>query len=97
MHAWSIAGCRSALSGPPPALALKGKVLSAPGETVTLNIYLLALDRQGSVPDRKVLYASGNDNFYAIGNWAFDTSVDLPPETMAIAFDVYTRQSRGGR
>ncbi len=84
-------------STPEGNLAIKGKVVSAPAETVTLNVYLLALDPNGHVLDKQVMYASGHNNFYAVGNWVFDASLEIPPGTAAMAFDAYTQQSRGRR
>jgi hypothetical protein len=81
--------------GPAGDLEVEGRVVSVPNDTNTVNIYLLSLDAGGAVIARDVLYASGFGNSYAVGNWAFQTAVNIPPGTAAIAFDAYTRRSRG--
>lgn len=84
----------------PPAevvLALEGRILSAPAESSMVNIYLLAVDRQGKVLAKDILYTSGYNNRYASRNPTFEKSVNLPPETMAFAFDSYIQQRNGDR
>jgi hypothetical protein len=89
---------RQPASSPEAPLTVSGQILSAPSGIVQINIYLLALDADGKILFRKVLYASG----YRRANnirlaWTFDKSFELPPGTVALAFDTYTRASPGRR
>jgi hypothetical protein len=80
---------------PQRLLKIKGSILSAPAQSSTVNIYLLALDGQGREFARDVLFASGFNR--GGGGGAFDDAINIPPKTIAIAFDSYVRQSRGER
>jgi hypothetical protein len=80
---------------PQTLLKIKGRILSAPAQSDTVNIYLLALDGQGREFARDVLFASGFNR--GGGGGSFDDTIKIPPETMFIAFDSYIRRSRGER
>lgn len=79
-------------------LTVAGKILQVQRKSIQVNIYLLALDQGGRVVSRDVLFASGFKRSSNIRiSWTFDKTLDLPPETTGIAFDAYTRASRGRR
>jgi hypothetical protein len=87
-------------SAPKPevALAIEGKLLSAPAEASQVRIYVLALDGQGKVLAKKSLYMSGyNATRYAIRKTTFKMSSNLPPKTKAMAFDSYIQLRNGER
>ena len=65
----------------------------------SVNIDLLALEGDGNVILRKVLYASGfkSSSVYFRPSWSFDKTLTLPPETQALAIDSETQRSRGRR
>jgi hypothetical protein len=79
-------------------LAIEGELLSAPAEASQIRIYVLALDGQGKVLAKKILYASGNNaTRYAIKKTTFNSSYKLPSETKAMAFDSYIQLRSGER
>lgn len=82
---------------PGGALAISGKILSAPADSIQVNIYVLAIDGQGKELAKDVMYASGYNNRYASSNPVFEESYKLPLETVAIAFDSLIQASRGER
>mgnify|MGYP002065666169 CR=1 FL=1 len=55
---------------PQTLLKIKGRILSAPAQSDTVNIYLLALDGQGREFARDVLFASGFNRGGGGGRWA---------------------------
>ena len=75
---------------------IKGHILSAPPQSDTVNIYLLAVDSQGNAFAREILFASGH-GAYGIRRGDFEKSVQFSQEAMAITFDAYTQESRGER
>ena len=78
---------------------VKGQILDVRISSFSVNIYLLALESDGNVILRKVLYASGfkSRSVYFRPTWSFDKTLTLPPETQALAIDSETRASRGRR
>ena len=78
---------------------VKGHIVDVRISTLSVNIYLLALEGDGNVILRKVLYASGfkSRSVYFRPTWSFDKTLTLPPETQALAIDSETRVSRGRR
>ena len=76
---------------------VKGQILDVRISSFSVNIYLLALEGDGNVILRKVLYASGfkSRSVYFRRSWSFDKTLTLPPETQALAIDSETRASRG--
>lgn len=89
---------RQPASSPEVSLTVSGQILSAKSGIVQINIYLLALDPNGKVLFREVLYASGYRRTSNIPvSRAFDKTLTLPPGTVALAFDAYTRDSPGRR
>lgn len=89
---------RQPSSSPEVSLTVSGQILAAKSGIVQINIYLLALDPNGKVLFREVLYASGYRRTSNIRRpWAFDKTLTLPPETVALAFDANTRASPGRR
>jgi hypothetical protein len=77
-------------------LMVKGQILSVPAESDTVNIYLLAVDSQGTAFAREILFASGHGS-YGIRKGEFEESVQFTQDAMAIAFDSYIHQSEGQR
>ena len=75
---------------------IKGRILSVPSQSETVNIYLLAVDSQGNAFAREVLFASGYGS-YGISKSDFEESVQFSQEAMNIAFDAYVQESRGER
>jgi hypothetical protein len=80
-------------------LHVKGRVLSIQRGSIMVSIYLMALESDGNVLLRRVLYSSGfkQRSTYIRQSWSFDKSVTLPPETAVLAIDSYTRASRGNK
>ena len=76
---------------------VKGQILDVRISSFSVNIYLLALEGDGNVILRKVLYASGfkSRSVYFRRSSSFDKTITLPPETQALAIDSETRVSRG--
>ena len=81
------------------ALHVKGEVLSVRRGNLMVNIYMMALEGDGNVLLRRLLYASGfkRGSTYIRPSWSFDKSLTLPPETSALAIDSETRASRGNK
>ncbi len=90
---------RQPSSSPEVVVHVKGQVIDVRISTNMVNIYLLALESDGNVLLRKVLYASGyrSSSVYFRPTWSFDKTITLPPETQALAIDSDTRASRGRR
>ncbi len=78
---------------------VKGHILDVRISSTMVNIYLLALESDGNVLLRRMLYASGfrSRSVYFRQTWSFDKTLSLPPETAALAIDSETRMSRGRR
>ncbi len=78
---------------------VKGHIVDVRISTMMVNIYLLALESDGNVLLRRMLYTSGfrSNTVYFRPTWSFDKTVTLPPETAALAIDSETRGSRGSR
>ncbi len=78
---------------------VKGHILDVRFSATMVNIYLLALENDGKVLLRRLLYTSGYrpNTVYFRRTWSFDKTVTLPPETAALAIDSETRRSRGRR
>jgi hypothetical protein len=78
---------------------VKGQILDVRISSTSVNIYLLALEGNGNVLLRKLLYASGfkSSSVYFRRSSSFDKTLTLPPETQALAIDSETRASRGRR
>lgn len=85
---------------PDPAreINLKGGLRQAKYRGDSLNIYVNFLDNTGRVLQKKVLFASGykRDNL-SPRPAVFDTTLPLPPGTVAIAFSSYVKTSAGRR
>jgi len=85
---------------PDPAreIYLKGGLRQAKYRGDSLNIYVNFLDNTGRVLQKKVLFASGykRDNL-SPRPAVFDTTLPLPPGTVAIAFSSYVKASAGRR
>ena len=85
---------------PDPAreIYLKGGLRQAKYRGDSLNIYVNFLDSTGRVLHKKVLFASGykRDNLPPRPA-VFDTTLPLPPGTVAIAFSSYVKASSGRR
>ena len=81
------------------ALHVKGEVLSVRRGSLMVNIYMMALEGDGNVLLRRLLYASGfkRGSTYIRPSWSFDKSLTLPPETSALAIDSEARASRGNK
>ena len=79
------------------ALHVQGQVLDVRISAMMVNIYLLALESDGNVILRRMLYTTGyrSRSTYFRLSWSFDKTVTLPPETAALAIDSQTRVSRG--
>jgi hypothetical protein len=82
---------------PGGTLAIRGKILSAPADSIQVNIYVLAVDAQSKELAKDVMYASGYNNRYASRNPTFEETYKLPMGTVAIAFDSLIQASRGER
>ena len=78
---------------------VKGNIVDVRISAMMVNIYLLALESDGNVLLRRMLYTSGfkSNTVYFRPTWSFDKTVSLPPETAALAIDSATRSSRGRR
>ncbi len=90
---------RQSSSTPEVVVHFKGHVTDVRISAMMVNIYLLALESDGNVLLRRLLYTSGyhTSSVYFRRSWSFDKTVTLPPETAALAIDSATRSSRGRR
>ena len=81
------------------AVHVQGQVLDVRISTMMVNIYMLALESDGNVLLRRMLYTTGyrSRSSYFRQSWSFDKTITLPPETAALAIDSETRVSRGRR
>ena len=77
---------------------VKGGIRNAKFRGDAVNVYLNFLDNAGNVLDKKILYASGyRRDVYVRRPSTFDTTLPVPPGTVAIAFSSYVKPSAGRR
>ncbi len=95
----SYAYTRKPSSTPEVVLHVEGHVRDVRVSSNMVSIYLLALESDGNVLLRRMLFSTGyrSNSVYFRQSWSFDKTVTLPPETMALAIDSETRSSRGRR
>lgn len=83
---------------PTRELHVKGGIRNVRFKGDAVNVYLNFLDYTGSVVEKKILYASGyKRSTYIRRPSTFDTTLPLPPGTVAIAFSSYVKASAGRR
>ena len=80
-------------------LHVQGSIVGMRRGSLIANVYLMALESDGKVILRRVLYSTGFKvrSSYFRPTWTFNKTVTLPPETSALAIDSYTRLDRGRR
>jgi len=77
-------------------IQISGGIRSSRTRGDMTNVYLNFVNDTGQVLDRKILYSSGfKKDVYTRRPSTFDTTLTLPPDTVAIAFSSYVQAGSG--